>query len=68
MLVWFGRRLPAGPFGLRRRIREVETILLLDAAVSLVAGVFTVWLVIGALTAVAALFYLRADETETFLV
>lgn len=68
VLVWFGRRLPAGPFGLRRRIREVEMLLLLDAAVSLVAGVFTVWLVIGALIAVTALVYLRADETEIFLV
>ena len=68
VLGWFTRRLPAGPFGLRRRIREVEMLLLLDATVSLVAGVFNVWLVIGALAAVVALVYLRADETEVFLV
>jgi len=68
VLLWFTRRLPAGPFGLRRRIREVEMILLLDAAVSLVAGVFNVWLVLGALAAVVALVYLAADETEIFLI
>jgi hypothetical protein len=68
VLVWFIRRLPAGPFGLRRCIREVETLLLVDAAVALVAGIFNVWLVLGVLAAIAALVYLSADETEDFLV
>ena len=68
VLVRFTRQLPAPLYGLRRQIRGVEAVLLLDAAISLVAGVFNVWLVIGALVAVVALVYLRTDDTQSFLV
>ncbi len=68
VLVRFTRQLAAPQYGLRRQIRGVEVLLLLDAAISLVAGVFNLWLVIGVLAAVVALVYLHTEDTKAFLV
>lgn len=67
-LVWFARRLPARPVGLRQQIRIVEALLLLDAGGRILAGLFSLWLVIEILVAVTALWYLNADETGSFLI
>lgn len=67
LLVWFARRLPSRPVGLHRLIRIAEVVLVVDAALSLLAGIFNVWSVAGLLAAVAALWYLRADDTTDYL-
>lgn len=67
VLLWFARRLSGRPIGVRRQIQLLEAILLLDALVAFAFGVFTVWLVIGALAAVAVLWYLRTDEVGAYL-
>jgi hypothetical protein len=66
-LVWLARRLPVRRPGPRQYIVYAEVVLILDAVVGLVAGLFSIWSVAGLLAAVAALWYLRADDTAGYM-
>jgi hypothetical protein len=66
-LVWFARRLPTRPPGLRRLIRIAEVVLIVDLVVGFVFGLFSAWLVAALLAAIAALWCLRARDTAEYL-
>jgi hypothetical protein len=65
--VWLARLLPRRLTGVYRGILALEVVLLVDFAASFFTGVFGVWMVVGLLLAVAALWYLRADHTADYL-
>jgi hypothetical protein len=67
VLLWFIRRLPRRPDGLGRLIRRVEIVLILDAVVSFLTGLFNVWLVVGLLAAVAAWLFVRDEGYTDYL-
>jgi hypothetical protein len=64
---WAARRLPARPAGLRTPLAVLEAVLILDATLGILFGIFNVWLLAGLLTAVAAVWYLRARESTAWL-
>jgi hypothetical protein len=68
VLVLAARRLPRRPEGLYRALMIGEAVLFVDGIVGFLAGILTIWWLIGVLVTFAALWYLRADETRYFLV
>lgn len=67
LLFSLSRRIRARPRGLHRQITVTEAILLADGALGFALGVFNVWWLAALLAAPAALWCLRAEDTDRYL-
>ncbi len=67
LLFWLAHRIPARKFGLYRLISITELALLVDGVIGVLVGIFSIWWIACLLTAVAALWYLRAEDTKRYL-
>lgn len=67
LLFWLARRIPDRPMGLHRAIWITEAVLLVDAVIAFLFGVFNLWWLVGLLAAVAALWLLRTEDTVRYL-
>jgi hypothetical protein len=67
LLFWLARRMPARPRGLLRLIAVTEAVLLADAVLALLFGVFNLWSVAGLLAAVVANWLIRQEDTDRYL-
>jgi hypothetical protein len=67
LLLWLARRLTARRIGLLRLIAVTEAVLLADAVLAFLLGVFNLWSVAGLLAAVAANWLIRQEDTSRYL-
>jgi hypothetical protein len=66
-IVWLLRLIPRPLSGARRAIGILETALIADYVISLVAAVFNVWLITGLLLAVTIVWITRTDAVANYL-
>lgn len=67
LLVWAARRVVSHPVMVGPWIRVVEVVLVVDAALGVLFGLFNLWLIAGLFVAMAVLWILRTEPTANYL-